>query len=457
MDDAIVQYRQALDIFPEYAEAHSNLGNALRSDGRFDEAIEQFERAIKINPNAAIAHCNLGVVYDEKGRPKEAVDSYRRALALDANYAEAHNNLGNALDELGEQDDAIVHYRRALAARPTYAEALRNLTRIAPDDEQLPQLHQLLGEPGISASDKTHCQFALGNVYHSAGNFDLAFEHYHAGNTLKRQVTDYNADHYSAYVDRLIATYSKEYFASHRQTSAGSDLPVFIVGMPRSGTTLVEQIISSHPKVYGAGELATFGMFEQEIARRFAPDHNYPESITLCSDQDLHDFASRYVDELRHHSADAQRVSDKMPSNFARVGLIKAAFPEARIIHCQRNPLDTCISNYLHYFAVGNEYSFDLQDLGRYYLDYERLMAHWRELFPGEVLEIRYEDLVADQEAVSREMIDYIGLKWDRRCLKFYRNQRAVNTFNSKQVRQPIYNTAVNRWKRYEATSGAAY
>ncbi len=449
-EEAITHHKQALAIRPDYAEAHSNLGNALKELGRPEDAITHYRQAIAIKPDFAMAHYNLGIALDELSRPEDAIAHYEQALAINPDYAEAHNNLGNALDELGRQEDAIAHYEQALAIKPDYAEAHRNLTKIKPKQEQVSIIEKLLNRPSLSETDAIHYHFALGNIYSDVKTFNKAFEHYDKANILKRKAIIYDSQKYTAYVDRLIEAYSKGYFQKITACGSDSELPVFIVGMPRSGTTLVEQIISSHPQVYGAGELASFERFEEAIAKQFKASDPYPECMPLCNESITLKFSKKYLEELRNYSHDAKRITDKMPVNFTRIGLIKTLFPKARIIHCQRNALDTCTSNFLNYFAVGNEYSFDLSELGQYYLDYERLMAHWGSLFPSEILGVQYEELVMNQEKISRQLIEYIRLEWDDRCLDFHKNKRAVNTFSSMQVRQPIYTHSMNRWKHYE-------
>ena len=449
-EEAISHHKKALALRPDFAEAHSNLGNAFRELGQYDDAITHYNKALEMQPGFALAHYNLGIALDELGRPEEAVECYEKALTIDPEYAEAHNNLANALDELGRQEDAASHYKQAVTIKPDYAEAHRNLTRLRPAQAQEEIIEQILQNPGLPTADAIHCHFALGNIHHDAKSFDEAFEHFDKANRLKRQTVTYDANEYSAFVDRLINTYSVDYFEGVTDLGSESELPLFIVGMPRSGTTLVEQIVSSHPEVHGAGELTSFGRFEKAIAKQFSTTRPYPECVSLIDEALASAFSAKYLDELRSYSHGAKRVTDKMPSNFARIGLIKTLFPKARIIHCQRNALDTCTSNYLHYFATGNEFSFDQGELAHYYLDYERLMAHWDSLFSSQIYSIRYEELLANQEETSRQLIDYIGLQWDDRCLDFHKNERVVHTFSSMQVRQPIYTHAVNRWKHYE-------
>lgn len=449
-EEAIAHHRQAIAIMPNYAEAHTHLGNILIELGRPDEAIDHYQQAVGLRPDVATAHYNLGIALDELARPEEAVSRYERALAINPDYAEAHHNLGNALDELGRREDAIAHYERALALRADYAEAHRNLSRLQPQRDRVPEIEKLLSSPSQSKADAIHCHFALGKIYHDAQSFEQAFDHYKAGNTLKRETISYDSRNFTAHVDRLIAAYSNSYFQEVQASGSESELPVFILGMPRSGTSLVEQIVSSHPQVYGAGELVSIARFEKTIAEHFGTSTPYPECMSQCYQSVAPEFAEKYLDELRAFSNDARRVTDKMPDNFMRIGLIKTLFPKAQIVHCQRNALDTCTSNYLNYFATGNEYSFDLTDLGHYYLDYDRLMAHWNRLFSDEILTVQYEELVMNQEDISRQLIAYLGLEWDNRCLDFHKNERAVHSFSSMQVRQPIYAGSVNRWKHYE-------
>lgn len=448
--DAISHFEQALAIMPAYAEAHSNLGNALKELGREEEAISHYEQAIAIKPDFAMAQYNLGIALDELGRQEQAIRHYEQAIAIKPDYAEACNNLAFTLQELGRKDEAIKHYQQALAIKPDYAAAHLHLSMIIPGQEQAVVIENLLKEPALSAIDASHYHFALGNIYNDAALYNEAFEHYHTGNELKRKTITYNSHHYSAYVNRLIETYSKDYFQTNNAIGSDSELPVFIIGLPRSGTTLVEQILSSHPQVYGAGELLVIEDIEKKIAGQFAASRPYPECMSLYDNTIADNFSAEYLHEIRKYSEDATRITDKYPGNFHRIGLIKRLFPKARIIHCQRNALDTCISIYFNYFAKGNLYAFDLNELGQYYLDYERLMLHWRSLFPADILTVQYEELVGDQEKFSRQLIAHVGLQWDQRCLDFHLNKRAVRTASSVQVRRPIYTSSINRWKHYE-------
>ena len=448
--EALTHFREALRLFPDYAEAHTNVGNVLLKLGQSEGATVSFERAITVAPQLAAAHLGLGIALDEQGRPDDAIGSYKKALTINPNFAAAHNNLGNALDQIGSRDAAIENFKKAIELQPAYAEAHRNLTRIAPDVADADAIERLLALDGISDLDATHCQFALGNIHHHRKDFDEAFTRYGIGNGLRRRASDYDATKFTSYVDRLIDIYSESYCETLKDLGSQSNLPVFVLGMPRSGTTLVEQIIASHPDAHGAGELKTVADFERTIASRHEQQGVYPELMPTCDHETITELADAYVEMQQLRAPNAKRVTDKMPDNFIRIGLIKTLFPNASIIHCKRNALDTCVSNLLHYFATGNEFAFDQHDLGRFYLDYERLMTHWQTAFPGSMYDVRYEELVSEQEAVSRQLIDHIGLPWDERCLDFHKHERAVHTFSSQQVRQRIYSSAVSRWKHYE-------
>ena len=455
-DFAIARFEQALAIRPEFTEAHNNLGNLLHELGRHEDAITHFERALTIKPDCAEALNNLRSNLVVLGRYEEAIASFERALAIKPDFADALNNLGSNLVILGRHEEAIAHFEQALTIKPDYAEAHMNLSVIKPKQGQISIIEEFLTSPTVSEKDSMHYHYALGSIYNATKSYTKAFAHYLKNNTLKRKTITYDSQNHSDYVDRLIKAYSISYF--HDKTAGGSDseLPVFIVGMPRSGTTLVEQIVASHPQVYGAGEKAFIERIEEAIARQFEVSSPYPECMSLCNKSIATVSSEKYVKEIGKYSPDAIRITDKMPDNFLRIGLIKTIFPHARIIHCQRNPLDTCTSIFVTNFADvhGNEYSFDLTELGRYYLDYKRLMTHWHSLFSSEIFEVQYEELVMNQEKVSRQLIEYLKLDWDEKCLDFHHNKRGVRTASSLQVRKPMYKNSINRWKRYEQHLG---
>ena len=458
-EDAINHYEQALAIKPDYAEAHNNWGYALKRLDRLDrlgleDALVHFKQALTIKPDYIEAHNGMGNSLVILDRTEDAIAHYEQALAIQPDDAETHNNLGNAHQQLGQLKDAISHYERSLAIKPEFAKAHRNLSMINPEQEQASIIEELLSNPTVPEKDAMHYHFALGNLYNDAKSYTKAFEHSLKANSLRRKSITYDSQNHSIYVDKLISSYSKHYFQEKAAFGSDSELPVFIVGMPRSGTTLTEQIVSSHPQVYGAGELISFSRFGSDIAKQFEASSPYPECLSLLDSFMANKFSEKYLKELDGYSQNAKRITDKMPGNYFNIGLIKTLFPKARIIHCKRNALDTCTSIFSLCFPQGHHYSFDMTELGQHYLDYERLMAHWCSLFPDEIFDVQYEELVANQETVSRQLIEHLGLEWDEKCLEFDKNKRAIRTASNLQVRKPIYKNSINRWKRYEKQLG---
>jgi hypothetical protein len=296
-----------------------------------------------------------------------------------------------------------------------------------------------------------YLHFALGKCYDDINEHSTAFKHYQQGCQLKRGRINYNADDQTRFFDNLINIFDKSMFKSLRQFANTSDFPIFVLGMPRSGTTLTEQIIASHPNVFGAGELHHFIEYSNISVNTPSGSVFYPDNLKLLSDEQLSKIGTQYVERLRKYSADAEHVTDKMPGNFANLGLIHALLPNAKIIHIERNAFDNCLSCYTRLFQHGQNFTYDLTELGRYYADYRRLMQHWRKVLPKDAfLDVSYEELVADTETQARRIIDYCGLEWDANCLEFHKMERQVRTASVTQVRQPIYKTSLERWRFFE-------
>ena len=453
--EAIACYRRAIALDPKRAATHNNLGIALKALGRHEAAIESFRRALALKPDFVLAHLNLGDALRESGQVEAAVASYRRALVLKPDSFEAHNNLGIALRQLGEAETAVAGYRRALEIRPGDADVLYNLSiakRFAADSPEIAEAEAALGADGLSERQRGLLHFALGKMYDDCGLHEKAFAHFREGNRLKRPRLDRAARVEDT--SRLIAAFSKGLLRRLRPVGHESERPVFIVGMPRSGTTLVEQIVASHPRAFGGGELGGITGIAGDLGKALAADAPYPENVRRMSAAVARSMAARYLKRLHALSPDAERVTNKGVALYLHLGLAAILFPGARILHVRRDPLDTCLSCYFHYFTGAQDFTYDLEDLGLYYRQYERLMAHWRRALPRPILEVRYEELVADQEAVSRRIIAFLGLEWDDRCLEFYRTKRAVQTASADQVRRPIYASSVGRWRAYEAHLG---
>jgi tetratricopeptide (TPR) repeat protein len=451
--DAIDQYKKALAIRPDYAEVYNNLGNALSFLGRFDEAITQYRQAVALRPAYGGAHNNLGTALLASRRAEEAVTHYQKALACEPNNADIHSNLGVALNTLGEVAHARVAFARAVSLAPRKTEFYLNLLsckRITADDPRLATMLELYRDvASLSVHDQIALHFALGRIYADLDEHERSFRHLTWGNTLKRRELIYDEATALGLFARTKATFTSELMSAKRGAGDPSRVPVFVLGMPRSGSTLVEQILASHSQVFGAGELHEFGDAVDVIAR--ANNWSYPEMVANMSAEQLRQLGRSYVDSIRACAPSAARIVDKLPGNFGSVGLIHLALPNARIIHTTRHPLDTCLSCFSLLFARGQPFSYDLAELGRYYRGYHTLMQHWHAVLPqGVMLEVRYEDVVSDLEGQARAMVTHCGLEWEESCLAFHQTRRPVHTASMTQVRQPIYRTSIGRWRRYK-------
>ena len=451
---AIIQYQNALLIQPENFEAHYNLAGVYYSIQRLRFAEEHIRKALLLKPDNANACNYLGMILSERGDTAEAIIHYKKSLILKPDFPEAHNNLASAYQDIGDFHQAEKHFTMALSLKPDYVEVYRHLAILSKEilsEESIHHIQSMLDNPGLQERDAMHLHFALGDIYNRINSYDKAFHHYHEANKIKRKTLSFDIDEHRAYVDRLIKIFDSDYFQNFIPDFNQSELPLFIIGMPRSGTTLVEQIIASHPQVFGAGELNNFLHIEQTIASLMDTSMPYPECMEIIDEKTATELIDDYLNCLKTYSSSSRYVTDKLPDNFLRLGLIKTLFPKARIIHCMREPLDTCLSIYCSYFTGGHSYAYDLVDLGHYYREYERIMSHWLNLFKAHIFNVEYRELVMNQEQTTRNLLEFLGLPWNNDCLNFYNNRRPVQTASNVDIRRPIYNLSLNRWKNYEA------
>ncbi len=447
--ESILLYEQALTVLPDNALLHRQLGASLRRMGETEKAITCFEQALRLHPDDVRARINLARALRQLGRAEEAIDPLEEAIQLEPDNGEAHMELASAFRQLGQTELAVERLEQFLSLRPSCGEAYYRISMIRPKRELISVLEEVLSDPDLPNDDAIYCHFALGTLLDDSKDFDQAFGHILMANTLQRETFTYHAEETRQIVDRSINVYSKDYFAGKSRFGSTSSLPVFIVGMPRSSTTLIEQILSSHPQVHGAGETEAFPGVSRSIAQQFQYARPIPECMSLIDAKMAEEYSVRYLQQLALHCPTAARITDKFPQNFFTIGLIKTLFPDARIIHCHRNPLDNCTSLFFHFFATFKA-TFELTELGQYYLQYQRLMSHWDNLFPGEIFTVQYEDLVLDQERVSKQLIEYVGLEWDEKCIDFQDNERNVLSPSNMQVRKPMYKSSIGRWKLYE-------
>ena len=452
LDEAEASYKHAIALKPDYAQAHSNLGNALKELGRLDEAEASCRRSIALKPGFAEAHSNLGDTLKELGRLDDAEASYSQAIRLKPDYAHAHNNLAISLQELGRLDEAKASYTQAIVLNPDYAEAHRNLTsmkKFEVEDGQYLKMRELYLDDNIPGEQRCHINFGLAKACEDLGDYKQAFVHYNEGNFLRKKQLNYNISQ-DVELFRLVKFYYSEIeqnllLANELSTSLK---PVFIIGLPRSGTTLVEQIISSHSKVTGAGELTFAADFGAAISVGFSK----------VDRESLVKFREKYLRKLKSLSKKNLMVTDKMPQNFRYLGLLAAAFPEAKIIHVKRDPAAVCWANYRQYFASKNiGYCYEISDVLSYYKLYEDLMEFWQKKLIKRIYSLDYELLTVNQENLTRQLIDYLELDWDENCLSPHNNTRSVATASNIQIRQKIYKGSSEQWKKYEPFLNGAF
>ena len=447
---AVNAYKNAIDNDNNYPTAHNNLGKIFLASGEIDSSIEHLECAITLKSDFADAHNNLGSAFLRINKLNDAIKSYKKAIALKPDFAVANNNLGIAYLRTGDPKLASKFFENAITITPGYATAHHNLSGVKvykEKDKQVSLIESLLIENNLSQKERIYLNFALAKAYEDLGNHEELFKHLNEGNRIrKKEMSNSIAD--SEEHNELIKLFFNSNNINNIKLTYRDSLPIrpiFIVGMPRSGTSLVEQIISSHHEVYGAGEVNNFHNIIMPIIEEHAVNENY----NLKNDE----FAlirKQYSNSLERFYANEKVITDKWILNFKTIGFILSAFPESKIVHLKRDARATCWSIYKHYFSdEGNRWAYDYQDLARFYKSYVGLMDYWHNLFPGKIYDISYEDLTSDQEKETRNLLRYCDLDWDENCLNFYTNTRAVKTASAVQVRNKMYQGSSDVWRQY--------
>ncbi|MEO8331090.1 MAG: sulfotransferase [Gallionella sp.] len=456
-DAALSSFKRALELRPVYVEAQMGLAKTLQALELLQEAEMAALRAVQFDDRNPKAHALLGSIYSETAHPAHAEAELARALEIDPKCDDALLGLGHLCVENGELDRADGLFRRALTLKPDNVSARIHLVqskKVTTDDENFAALVELEKDSANhSGNRKMTLHFALGKCYDDNKDYENAFPHFLAGCKLKRDKLNYDPDAAVRQFTEMEEIFNQEAIDRMRGGGDASELPIFVLGMPRSGTTLTEQIIASHPDVYGAGELPDL----LRIAHRKTDPAatTFPDNLRYLDHSILGAWGAEYIASLRQRAPDAKHITDKMPANFFAVPLIHLMLPNAKIIHVNRNPVDTCLSCFTRLFNRKQEHTYDLAELGRYYADYARLMDHWRKVLPHDAfLDINYEDIVADQETQARRLLDYCGLDWNAACLDFHNTKRQIRTASVTQVRQPIYTSSVERWRHYEKFLG---
>jgi tetratricopeptide (TPR) repeat protein len=452
---AIEYFEKSVKEKPRDPFFHYNLGNTHLDVGNFEDALKHLRKASELKPNLVEALCGMGRAYVKLSKAELALPFYDRAQALDANHPMVRVGRANALINLGRMDEAVVLLNEAICRNTGVVAALGALVSTRKFFGTPPELDTVLREltnPNNTLAENSQLHHAAGKILNDINRYDEAMDHFEKAKTISGRA--FNINTYAKWVDNIIELFNPYLILEKREFGSPSDVPVFIVGMPRSGTTLTEQIASSHPDIHGAGEIYKLRQLATSIGFNPRNSNFFKDAVLAMTADKSKALAGDYLDHLKRHSRSALRIIDKMPHNFELIGFIGLIFPNARIIHCRRDPIDNCVSCFVNEFSETHGYNADLHNLGLYYREYDRLMRHWNRLLPGRIYENRYENMIADQEGETRRLIDFLGVPWNDACLNFHENARTVNTISRWQVRQPIYNSSIKRWKNYGAKLG---
>ncbi len=454
-DDAERLLRRALAIAPDYLTALIDLGRVLKEQDRFEEAIECFKKAVAINPNNPQTHFLLAGVCAPAALNHEAVEAYRQTLALSPKHPGALLGLGNALKTIGRVDEAIQSYHDCIKIKPNNGEtywSLANLKTYRFNDEQLAEMEKRVEQNDTAgAKSEVNFLFALGKAYDDRQDYERAWRYYERGNSKQRMLVQYDPVHTETVNDSIIEVFEKPLLQEKRGSGHPDPAPIFILGLPRSGSTLIEQVLASHSQVEGTSELPYLGRVATSLNRNRPDGVNYPQAVCELEPENFATLGKDYLRYAQLHRTEGKpRFIDKMPNNFPTIGFLCLILPEAKIIDARRHPLAACVGNFRQHYARGQTFAYDLTDIGEYYLQYQRMMDHWHEVLPGRVLTVQYEEVVTDFENQARRILDYCELPWEDSCIRFYETERPVRTASSEQVRQPIYADALNFWRNYE-------
>ena len=447
--NAIESYKKSIEITPKYPDAHNNLGIIYLNTGEIDNSIEHFEWAIAYKPNFAEAYNNLGSAQQELGQLDIALVSYKKAIRLEADYPQAHNNIGITYQKLGQFDIAQTNYEIAINLDQAFASAhfnLSTLKKYKANDKHIIQMKSLLSDNNLSKTSQIFLYFALAKAYEDIGAHSELFKFLDEGNRLRKEELNFSFDHSENNNLTIGNLFNSKSIINKSQHAIAKIRPIFILGMPRSGTSLVEQIISNHHEVFGGGELKNLS----KIIIQLIHDSSTFDEIEL-SDKNLLTIRQQYLDSLSRFNVPELVITDKWPLNFRSIGFILSAIPEAKIIHLKRDSIATCWSIYKNYFGeTGNGWAYNLEDIVKFYELYSELMDHWHDLYPNKIYDICYEDLTMNQEEETKKLIEYCELEWDENCLNFHNNKRAVKTASAMQVRMEMYQGSSEKWKKYQ-------
>jgi tetratricopeptide (TPR) repeat protein len=460
-DLAVAYLREVLRLHPQFPEAHINLGNVLNAQGKLKEAIASYREALRLKPDDAGAHYNLGNTLKNQGELDEAIGSFQQALRLKPDFADAHNNLGLIFTELGRMDEAIASVQETIRLNPKHVVALWQLAKLL--GGKLPEadrvvLEKRLADPDVKDADRISVLFILAQVSDAKGEYELAAAQVRRAKALalrRHQGKDYDPAENRRFIDNLMTVFTPDFFERVRGFGLETERPVFIVGLPRSGTTLTEQILAAHSQVFGIGEASL--VREDLFALGMQPgEQNSFAAVPSLQRDRVRRVAERHLEQLRTLNGTAARVVDKMPDSYLYLGLLAVLFPRAKFVHCRRDLRDVAVSCWMTNF-VDLRWTNDPRHIVDCFVEYHRLMEYWRAVLPVSMLEVNYEETVTDLPGTARHLVEWCGLRWEPACLTFHESKKPVRTASMVQVRQPIYTRSVGRWRNYERDLGALF
>lgn len=452
--DAEVLLKRAVEVAPDFNQAWADLVTVQYEQQKLEEAAESAKRLIRLDPRVPNGYLLLASARASAGFHHDALRAFDDALAINPKHVGALCGKGNVCRTIGDQSGAIAAFRSSIEANPLHAEAYWNLANLKTfrfEDSEVDDMLALVGDERIPPDGQVQLNNALGLEFEGRKDYDRAFEHIDRGNRLRRESEFYDRIENEELVDNSIEAFTRQFFDDHADQGDPDPAPIFIVGLPRSGSTLIEQILSSHSMVDGTHELRDLGMTVRSDRITGAFNPRYPKNLENIDGGGFRRLGGEYIRRTRRYRGERPFFTDKNPNNYVHAGLIHLILPNAKVIDARRHPLDSCLGSYKQLFAQGQPFSYDLVELGEYYLQYQRLMDHWHAVLPGRVLAVEYEEVVADLEGQVRRILEYCELPWEDGCLRFHETDRAVRSASSEQVRQPIYSTSVNTWRHYEA------
>jgi tetratricopeptide (TPR) repeat protein len=443
-------FLKVLKLDPSFSLAWDNLAKLYRIQNKLLKSIPAFENLIKLDPSNFEALVSLGTIYIKLSKYHEGIKLYEESLKIKPENPRVYLSLGHALKTIGERKKSEAAYQNTIKYFPSSGEAywsLANLKTYEFSDKEIANMELSL-KRNMHQNELIQMHFALGKAYESNKQFNKSFKHYKEGNWQQRKQISYNAEDYKISIDEMINFFENNNNILDLKAEAGSDEPIFILGLPRSGSTLIEQILASHSLIEGTQELPNIMAISRDI-KLIDQKNGYPDNLLKLNQSSFDELGKKYIDETKWARSSKPFFIDKMPNNFFHIGLIKLILPKAKIIDARRNPMDACFSCFKQYFAKGQHFSYDLDDIARYYKDYVRLMDYWNTLFPDEIFTIQYEQIIENPNDRISDLLKFCNVKFEDNCLNFHKSKRAVKTASSEQVRQPIYKTGINYWRNY--------